>query len=660
MSAIAGIWLSDFGPSTAGPNEGAEGLCRRMLEALSVYGPDDRAQWSAPSFAMGRSLLRLLPEDRFDRQPLSDDGRITLVADLRLDNRQDLAHELGLRLQSELADSFILFEAWRQWGEQSLDHLEGAFSFAVFDERQQELFLARDHGGERPLYYSSSQRGGSNTFRFAFSSVPKGLHSLPYIASRIDEGYAAGYLAGLTAPPSGTIFERVSRLPAGCAMRVRPDDVQVWRYWHTDRLPQLRFRREEDYVDLLRERFDRAVKVRLRTTGGIGAELSGGLDSSSVAATAARLLGADGRELYAYTAVPRSGFSSARDSSGRFDNEGPAAAEVAAMYPNMRHSLVDSASGNLLDALELNNELYDHPCYTPSNEVWANAIMSQAQAAGLTVLLNGSCGNSTFSYEGLPGLSTMFRSGRWLRLLQLAWQIRRSKSASLRSIFRNAVWPSLPFSVRRATDPNIRNFSFDYCPVHPDVARCLDLKDRVLRDLYGSLPSDRPLLDYLLQHGDVSDVAMASQSGWRLDFRDPTYDRRVIEFCLTVPLKEFVRGGQLRSLARRAMADRLPASTLARTARGRQSADWYLSMSKLRGRMLSEISLLEASPLARRILDLRRMRHLVESWPDRGWERMEIQLSYHLALTRGLSMGNFLRKHDPEYRVTSPATLAAR
>ena len=150
--------------------------------------------------------------------------------------------------------------------------------------------------------------------------------------------------------------------------------------------------------------------VRLRTRGSIGAQLSGGLDSAAVAATAARLLGAEGRELTCFTAVPRPDFHSVA-SSTHFGNEGPAAAEVAALYPNIRHVMVESSATSFLDILDHNNNLYDHPCFGPSNEVWSNAIMAQAREQGITLLLNGQCGNSTLSYEGIPALSAWFRSG---------------------------------------------------------------------------------------------------------------------------------------------------------------------------------------------------------------------------------------------------------
>src|SRR3984957_17407554 len=95
MSAIAGIWSFDGGVEVSS-------ACRDMLQALSVYGNDDCAQFTGPSLAMGRCLLRLLPEDGFDRQPLSADGVTSLVADVRLDNREEIAAELGLSSQQSV------------------------------------------------------------------------------------------------------------------------------------------------------------------------------------------------------------------------------------------------------------------------------------------------------------------------------------------------------------------------------------------------------------------------------------------------------------------------------------------------------------------------------------------------------------------------------
>jgi asparagine synthase (glutamine-hydrolysing) len=636
MSAIAGIWSFDGGIPAVAP-------CREMLQALSVYGSDDCAQYDGNSLSMGRCLLGLLPEDCFDRQPLSADGVTALVADVRLDNREEIAAGLGLSRQQTavMADSEVLLSAWLRWREECVDHLSGAFSFAVWNQEEQHLFLARDHTGERPLFYAS----GTNNF--AFSSMPKGLHRLPFVGAEVDEDYIARYLTLANIPIEQTIFRHMRRLPAGCSLSVRREQTKLRRHWRTDHLADLHLGSAEEYLECFREKFDRAVRVRLRTRGGTGAQLSGGLDSGAVAATAARLLADDGRELTCFTAVPRSGFSGV-SSNTHFDNEGPAAAEVAALYPNVRHVLVDSSATSFLDVLDLNNNLYDHPCFGPSNEVWSNAIMARARENGITLLLNGNCGNSTFSYDGMQAFSAWFRSGDWGTLARVARQLTRAGNASARSIVRNAVWPSLPFWLRSMTDPHLRGFSLDYSILHPEIAQRLDLERIAFRDMNRQSPDGRTMLRTLLEYGDIADTSVAAQGGWQLDFRDPTYDREVVEFCLTAPLEEFIREGQQRSLARRAMAGRLPASTLSRKQRGSQSADWYVSLGAVRDRMAAEVERLRCSPLANRLLDLDRMQRLIEQWPSSGFERLDVNRSHHIALTRGFSVGKFLMQYDPD------------
>jgi asparagine synthase (glutamine-hydrolysing) len=637
MSVIAGIWSFDGGVPVGA-------TCHEMLQALSLYASDGRVQYTGPRLAMGRNLHRSLPEDDYDRQPLSGDGVTALVADVRLDNREELGSALDLSTQQTagMADSDFLLAAWLRWGEQCVGHLIGAFTFAVWNEQRRHLVLVRDHVGERPLFYASTTNG------FAFASMPKGLHPVPFVGAVVDEDYIARYVALADLSIERTVFRNMQRLPSGCMLSVQPHKTTITRHWQTNHLPELRLSSPAAYLERFRETFDQAVRARLRTRGSVGAHLSGGLDSGAVAATAAQLLGTAGQTLTCFTAVPRPG-SQAGVHETHFADEGPAAAEVAALYPNVRHVLVTSSETSFLDILDQNNNLYDHPCFAPSNEVWANAILDQARAAGITVLLNGYCGNSTFSFEGSPALSVWFRTGQWGTLARVARQMTQAGHVSRRWIVRNAVWPSLPFWMRRITDPDMRTFSLDHCVLHPAIAAQLDLQRTAMQDLTRTSPDGRTMLRNLLEYGDIADTPIAAEGGWHMDFRDPTYDRRVVEFCLRVPLEEFVRGGQLRSLARRSMAGRLPESTLRRTQRGRQAADWYVSMGAVRERMLAEVGVLERSPLASRLLDLPRMRSLIENWPKDGFAEGDVQRSHHIALVRGFSVGRFLLKYDPDF-----------
>jgi asparagine synthase (glutamine-hydrolysing) len=638
VSVFAGIWSFDGGIAV-------DAACANMLSALGMYGGDGQAQFSSAELALGRRLLRLLPEDDFDRQPLAGAGVTAMVADVRLDNREGLGSELGLSKErlAGMADSEVLLSAWQRWRDACVHHLSGAFSFAVWDSTEQRLFLARDHTGERPLFYAA------NSNSFGFASMPQGLHALPFVGDEIDTEYVAHYLTLARLPIDRTIFRRIRRLPSGCALIVTQAQTKVWHYWQTDGLSELRLGSPEEYLQCFQERFDRAVRVRLRRRGGLGALLSGGLDSGAVAATAARLLAAEGSGLTCFTAVPRPGFAGTGITT-HLEDEGEAAAEVASMYPNMRHRLVDSSDTSFLDILDAHNSYYDHPCFGPSNEVWLNAIMKQAQKDGITVMLNGNSGNATFSNYGMESLSAWFRAGDWSTLFRVAWQLRSEGNGSVRGLMRHTLGPSLPFWVRSRIDPHMRGFDLDYSMLRPEVAKRLDLERIAFHGLNESPSDGRGMLRGLLTRGDVSDTPTASRGGWGIDFRDPTYDRGVVEFCLTVPLEEFVRAGQLRSLARRSMVGRLPDSTLTRRQRGLQSADWYVNMGMVRERMAAEVERLAKSPLVHSLIDLERMRSLIEQWPSEGFDRPEIQRSYHIALTRGFSVGKFLMRYDSAVR----------
>src|SRR5664279_3722444 len=149
MTAIAGLWRFDGRP------DAADG-CARMLAAQEMYGPDARGEWSEGGIALGRRLMRLLPEDKFDRQPLiGGGGQYVLVADLRLDNREELAAALQIpdAMARGMCDAAILLAAFERWEEACVDHLIGDYAFALWDKNRRRLLLARDPLGTQPLHY---------------------------------------------------------------------------------------------------------------------------------------------------------------------------------------------------------------------------------------------------------------------------------------------------------------------------------------------------------------------------------------------------------------------------------------------------------------------------------------------------------------------------
>jgi asparagine synthase (glutamine-hydrolysing) len=613
-------------------------ICRRMLDGSSRKSSSPSVASPEPAVALGLSFVPILPEDSYDRQPLSED-RYLLVGDIRIDNRAELAAKLDLSsaYAAQLADSALLLRCWHKWNVDFVLHVIGGFAIAVWDKQEKELFLIRDHCGERPLYYSS------NASLFAFASLPQGIRDIPGLDTTLNERQLLHYLAVGPDSTATTYFNNILLLQPGHTLRYREGRIVSKRYWHPADTPTTILKSDEDYVEAILERFDASVQARLRSAAKVGSQLSGGMDSSSVTATAARLL--TPARLTAFTAIPHPDFSNLNP-VGRFGNEGPAARAVAAMYPNIEHVFIEPSHGDMLRVIEKTGQLTGAPVFNPMNQMWFNAILDEASYRGINVMLQGACGNSTISFGGLIGLSKLFRSGRLLEWLHQVLSLRANGHISWRGAASWSASYAVPFWLRKLLNREIRAFDFAYSPVHPAQDREHKLRELALASFFGSETNVEQFRRKIFDFYDVGFSNAGVSVGWGISLRDPMQDKRVFEFCLSIPIEQYLAGGQSRSLVRRSMRDRLPPEVLACTTRGLQSADWYLTMGSRRKQMADELKLIAQSPLARHLLDIERLQNLLDSWPASGFERADVSDSWHLALSRGLAVGNFIRHFE--------------
>jgi asparagine synthase (glutamine-hydrolysing) len=633
MSAIAGLWRLDGRP-------GAAGDCARMLTALAIYGRDDSSAWDGRDVALGRRLHRVVPEDVHDRQPLIGRGGQVLVGDVRVDNREELGRALGLTLR-ETCDAAVLLAAYERWETDAFERVAGDFACAVWEPARRRLVLACDATARRPLYYHRTER------LVAFASLPKGLHALAEIPVEIDERMVVERLALFPGATTRAPFKGLQRVGAGALVVISPGEIRARRYWK----PQpdtVRLRTPEDYAEALRERFDEAVAARLRGAGLVGAHLSAGLDSSAVAATAARLLAGVGGRVIGFTAAPRAGFA-APGPSWRLIDEAPMAAKVAAMHPNLEQVVVRASRGSPLAGLDRGAWLNDLPVVNPGNGVWLDAINDAARSRGLKVMLTGSLGNAGPSYDGLQLLPELLRRGRIWRWAGEASAL-VARGHGWRHVLRLSLGPWAPDAawqlanrLRGRPAPGLES----HCLLRADGARDLELAAQARAIGYDTLL--RPPADgFAARFALLTDGGAISQPGvlaeWGLDLRDPTSDRRLLEFCLGIPTEEFLRNGVTRALARSAFADRLPQEVVNARYVGYQSADWAEGLTAAREEARAELERLEACGLAAQLIDLPRMRRLIDNWPSEGWEREDIRLIYRAGLLQALSTGRFIRR----------------
>jgi len=608
-----------------------------MLRALELYGPDHGAQRTLGEVALGRQLKRMLPEDRYDRAPIEGGGRL-LVADIRLDNREDLIGDLRLDAgwARTACDTAILFAALDRWGEDALQRVAGDFALAWWDQPGGRLILARSPLSHRPLHFHMAEDF------FAFASMPKGLHALPEVPCAPDLDRFARRVATAQPLGPGSFFEGVERVQPGRMVTVTPGRRQSSVFWSPARRI-LRLARPADYEEGLREALDRAVGASLRGVGDVASQLSGGLDSTSVAASAALLQARRGAKVFAYTAAPRMGFDGPAR-RGRFGDESGHAAAVAALYPNLEHHVVRPGRRGPLDDWDRSAYLFDKPVLNPINAIWSYDILDAVRAQGLNVLLCGDVGNATISYDGREIFTELLRDGRWLHWWREALALVRHGGGSWRHVMKHTLKPMLPTRILRLI-PGTDAHALDAFGRRTAVPAAQ--AERFARMRSESLPkikdgwSARVELLMRVDHGNEHKGILA---GWGVENRDPTADRRLAEFCLSVPTDQYFRDGLNRSLVRRAMSERLPRVVTDEQRGGLQSADWYERLSAERGRLLEELDRLEAcAPLAERT-DVAKLRAAVENWPTEGWDGIETMQLYSVSLMRTLCAAHFARR----------------
>ena len=632
MTALAGLWRTDGGDAWEGE--------RRILQSQAMYGQHVR-DWAEGPMAMGRTLFRLLPEDKADLGiQLGAEGTLALAADVRLDNRAELGAALAIAdtALARLADSALVMRCIEAWGESAIERLRGDFALALWNARERRLLLARDFLGQRPLHY---HRGKGFV---AFASMPKGLHALPEIPRSPNEQAVASFLALIPETDPETFFEGINKVLPGHVVTVTELGIRSRRYW-TPPTAELRLRDPREYEEAVRAELDRAVAIRLRGAGNaVASHLSGGLDSSAVTATAARALANNGHVI-AYTAVPQAGH--APPPAHSIADEGPLAALVAAAFPNIEHIKIAASGSAPTESLDRYFHAFERPLLNLCNGVWMTAIMDDVRARRLPVLLTGQNGNMSFSFDGMTALPRMLRQGRWLTLGRTAASLLRNGSR-LGTVGAQVLGPYLPASVWRGIS-RLRGKGRtlgDYTMLHPDLhgAMASLAQERGLDVGYRPRRDPHEMRTWVLQRVDHGNYNKGFLGGWGIDVRDPTADQRLVELCLTIPTEQYLAGGVPRSLARRAFADRLPADLLNERKKGYQAADWHKGLVKAQPELAEEIDRCASADEISSIVATERMKQLVAEFPDGGWDRPRTVEQYRLALLRGVSAAHFLRK----------------
>src|SRR5262245_18527929 len=269
-------------------------VLERMRDRLRHRGPDGFGSWigrAARGSLVGLGHRRLSIIDLSDAasQPMfRADGRLAVVYNGEIYNFLELRAELeslGAVFRTR-SDTEVLLAAYEQWGTECLSRFNGMFAFAIWDARRQELFVARDRFGEKPVFFVSLPNDG-----VAFASEMKALFADPHVRASANETSLQRYTSGAYyEDDEHTFFAGIKRLPPAHAMVIDSAGRvgRRWRYWTPDYTALQHEYRAEQAVEEFRARLERSVRMRLRSDVPVGSSLSGGLDSSLTVCTLAR------------------------------------------------------------------------------------------------------------------------------------------------------------------------------------------------------------------------------------------------------------------------------------------------------------------------------------------------------------------------------------
>ena len=566
-------------------------------------------------------------------------GPFVLIADVRLDNRVELASELDIPRETlgKYSDSRILFEALLKWGRDAPQQLVGEFAFALWNSETQNLLLGRDIFGFRPLHFYRCEKF------IALATMPSGLHAIAAIPREVDVDFVIDSLALIPHTGTHTYFRHIERVEPAHIVEISGTDIVRTRYWRPNRATVKASPGE--FEAGLRDVLSLAVKSQLRGAGSVlASHLSSGLDSAIVTGTAARLFNPG--KVVALTAVPRADFDGPVP-HGRLANEGALAATTSRLHPNVTHIEISPEGASPLEALDREHYFQQQPIANLCNATWGRRINEAAKAEGATVLLTGSAGNMSISYSGLEAFAELIGNGNLLAALRLARKA-ANNGVSWLTIAGSAFGPYLPRSLwsfaKRITG---RNFKLaDYSSVNPERISSLEHKAKASGFDFAYRPrrSAFDVRTWSLARTDGGQYFKGVLAEWGLSVRDPTADRRVVEYCLSVPAEEFIRDGVPRSLARRAFLDRISTEVAENPLSGYQSADWYEAMEQDISTIRAEADAIASSSLASQAIDGPWLKDSLKSWPPWDLASERTVTRYRWGALRALAAGHFIRK----------------
>ena len=598
----------------AGSHPVTEPEILRMCDAIAHRGPDDWGTFIEGGVGLGMRRLSIVDLAGGHQPIANEDGSIVVVFNGEMYNYPSLYAELvakGHRFATR-SDTEALVHLYEEHGEEMVGRLRGMFAFALWDRRRQRLLLARDHFGQKPLFYT--EQAGRLTFASEIKALLADDPSLAQLSPRaLDQ-----YLTMRFVHPPETFFTRVQALPPAHYMVWENGRARIERYWDLTYGPKWTFS-EAETLDRIDELLAETVKLHLLSDVPVGAFLSGGLDSTLIASYAARSLGAELRTFS--MGIPY-----------RDLNELPYAAAVAARYGTRHYA--EEVTPSVVDDLPRLVSALDEPADPLSICLLHLAKMT---ARHVKVVLGGDGGDELF------GGYDRYAADRWLNTYRAVPEVVRNSVArqvlrrlpdqfTFKSVTHKLRWVDL---MARKTggerySESLQFFWFNeahraelYAPAFRDQLQN-SRPDACLLELYAA-PNAEASIDKMMYvdcmsrlPGQSLTILDRATMAYSLESRSPFLDPRFAEFMARVPTSLKIKGRRLRYLERRLGERYLPPEVLRRRKQGFASPLMYILEGEVRA--LAPRLLLDSELVRAGYLRGERMKQLVDEHLARRYD----------------------------------------
>lgn len=339
------------------------------------------------------------------------ESHLRIVADCRIDNRTELLNALHISDVS-VSDTEVILESYKKWGRKCVDHLIGAFVFAIWDNIKKSLFCVRDQIGVRPLFYAQNKNV------FAFCSEKKGLLLIQDIDKSINQEFVVKQFVFENQKYESTFYKSIKRFSPSTAWEINQNGgIDKVSYWDLDEHKTIKFINKNDYVESFLEKMTEAVRCRLRSNNNVGVELSGGLDSSGITAVAQNLLSQKNKSIHAFALLmPDShrGKTPPYDDNKRFIEEICNKSKIRNL-----HVINTMTHRSLMDWIDLRLNIFDGTSeYNGFGGV--SGIKELAPKHNVNVILSGFLGDELVSSYCRAGYKEYLENGQLLKFFHQA------------------------------------------------------------------------------------------------------------------------------------------------------------------------------------------------------------------------------------------------